>query len=301
MQQHKRCDILLLTQTLSCHLSSSLHNNTYCRSMPQDDLIQLLNERMDSKFAKRDAENGDRGTRQPFQLGPRDLSEAITTMNDMLDKYRMQMQVVARKFFEVDNIKYWTLISTSDDDIVRATGAKALKEWQLVLLKQTLDAIVDSSIGFVHAGEVMSKSKRPNQEVEAFLAQMVEDKWLAKGQRAGMFTAGIRSLTELADYMKAMGAHMCKVNNIPVVRTSVYKRKFEGGDDDDDDDDDEAGAQEDQSPSASGKKRKARGSRRVAAPVDDDDDDDDDDDEEEEEEEEEETPTTRRRSSRRRS
>jgi hypothetical protein len=274
--------------------------------MPEKDLVRLLNERMDAKFAKRDRENGENMTRNPFQLGPRDLSEAMLVMNNLLDRYRLQLQVIPRKFFEVDNIKYWTLISTGDDEIVKDTGAKALKEWQLVLLKQTLDMIIESDDGFVRVNEVMSNAKRPNLEVEAFLNEMVEDQWLARSKRAGLVTAGIRSLTELAEYMKAMGAFMCKVNNIPVIRTAFYKRTFNRGSRGDDDDDEEEEEEEEEEArvalSSTKGKRKARSRITPVAEEDDDDDEEEeeeDDDDEEEEEEEEPTPTRRGRSRRR--
>ncbi len=114
-------------------------------------------------------------------------------------------------------------MNRKNDEISQlATG---LKETELIAWKEILRQLVKSRHGNMLLSEVnLSESPAKAVNLTELVKKLVEGKWLEWDRSSeGKFIAGIRTLGELDQELRDLGAHECDRNGTAVLLTKAYR------------------------------------------------------------------------------
>lgn len=118
-------------------------------------------------------------------------------------------------------------MNTKSDKI--AEIATNHKEWVVIWFKRVCEFMCKQKGGTIKATEAISLAQQTTgakikgSEVEKVLDELVKEKWLYEGDRSGYYTAGVRTLMELAELLQEFGAIECPISLKVVIPTKKYR------------------------------------------------------------------------------
>lgn len=154
------------------------------------------------------------------------LGSAVASINAMLneDSGAFHLVIKSRLAVEENGKRIYALVNTRADAISKQSTA--LEEWQLNMFKITLGLIAKSDNGYVGHSDVSHAFElKKTADVHTALDKLAGLGWLEEHPtEVNMYTAGRRTMVELSDTMREVGAVECAISKQPVVRTPKYQQ-----------------------------------------------------------------------------
>lgn len=160
------------------------------------------------------------------------ITQLVREINDKLLNEDMHLQIRSRQMVEEEACpKVWALVNVKSDDI--AKEATSLELWQLALFNQCLQLLAKAPDGaFSHSDAIHAYHgiedavNKSANEILLTLNKLAAMEWL-RPAKAHYFTAGARTLIELADLLRDYGATECSTARQVVLLTRPYKNWLE--------------------------------------------------------------------------
>ena len=134
------------------------------------------------------------------------------------------LQVKSRLAVEENGGRVYGLVNTRSDAISKQ--CTPFEDWHLAMFKVTLGLLAKAEEGYVAHTDVVHAFKDAGKkaaDIQTVLNRLVENEWLAAHPSDdNFFTVGRRTMLELSDTMRDLGAGECPVSKMTVVRTSNY-------------------------------------------------------------------------------